>query len=247
VSINSSATGFQNAKIVDGKNKFLIPGLWDMHAHTLTDNRYVYSFPLFIANGVTGVREMGNNLPIEEINQIQKNIASGKMLGPRFGAFTYRILDGPGSQLGVATIVTSPDSARAIVKKYKDDGAGFIKPYNLLSREVYLAIIDEAKRQHLPVEGHVPFSLTATEVSDLGQKTIEHNFDILLSCSKNENELRKDLQQQAWGQQEAKAAVSYDEQKAKKLFLRLARNKTWSCPTIIFYKPLWLVANCGEQ
>ena len=92
----------------------------------------------------------------------------------------------------------------------------------------------------------MPFRLTATEVSDLGQKTIEHNFDILLSCSKNENELRKDLQQQAWGQQEAKAAVSYDEQKAKKLFLRLARNKTWSCPTIIFYKPLWLVSDENE-
>jgi len=246
VSVNNRTTVSQNANIVDGKGKFLIPGLWDMHAHTLTDRRYVYSFPMLIANGVTGVREMGNNLPMEEVNQIRKNVASGKMLGPRFGALTYHILDGDGSQLGPATIVSSPDSARAIVKKYKENGADFIKPYNLLSREVYLAIIDEARRQHLPVEGHVPFSLTAAEVSDLGQKTIEHNFDILLSCSKNENELRKDLRQQTWGQIEAKAAVSYDEQKAKKLFLRLPHNKTWSCPTIIFYKPVWLIGDENE-
>ena len=246
VSINNRTTVPQNARIVDGKGKFLIPGLWDMHAHPLTDKRYVYSFPLLIANGVTGVREMGNNLTIAEVNQIRKNVESGKMLGPRFGALTYHILDGAGSQLGVAIIVASPDSAHAIVKRYKDNGADFIKAYNGLSREVYLAIIDEARRQHLPVEGHVPFSLTASEVSDLGQKTIEHNFDILLSCSRNENELRKDLRQQTWGQLEAKAAVTYDEQKAKKLFLRLAHNKTWSCPTIIFYKPVWLIGDENE-
>src|SRR6185369_10398380 len=246
VSVNSRTTVSRNATIVDGEGKFLIPGLWDMHAHTLTDKRYVYSFPILIANCVTGVREMGNNLQMAEVNQIRKNVASGKMLGPRFGALTYHILDGEGSQLGPATIVSSPDSARAIVKKYKDNGADFIKVYNLLSREVYLAILDEARRQHLPVEGHVPFSLTATQASDLGQKTIEHNFDILLSCSKNEDELRKDLRQPTWGQLEAKAAVTYDEQKAKKLFLRLAQNKTWSCPTIIFYKPVWLIGDENE-
>jgi len=245
-SIHSKAVSLRNTVVVDGNGKYLIPGLWDMHAHTLSDKRYVYSFPMLIANGVTGVREMGNNLSIEEVNQIRKNVESGKMLGPRFGQLTYHIVDGDGSQLGVATIVRSPDSARAIVKKYKDSGADFIKVYNLLSSEVYLAIIDEARRQHLPVEGHVPFSLTATEVSDLGQKTIEHNFDILVSCSKNENELRKDLQQQTWGQVEARAAATYDEQKAKKLFARLADNKTWSCPTITFYRPVWLVGDENE-
>ncbi|HEU5165235.1 MAG TPA: amidohydrolase family protein, partial [Chitinophagaceae bacterium] len=159
---------------------------------------------------------------------------------------TYHILDGAGSGLGVATIITSPDSARAIVKEYKNMGVDFIKPYNGLSREVYLAIIDEARLQQLPVEGHVPFSMTAAVVSDLGQKTIEHNFDILLSCSKDENELRKDLRQQTWGELEAKAAVTYDEQKAKKLFLQLAHNKTWSCPTIIFYRPVWLIGDENE-
>ncbi|HEU5164363.1 MAG TPA: hypothetical protein VFU29_02415, partial [Chitinophagaceae bacterium] len=133
VSVNDKATVSPNATIIDGKDKFLIPGLWDMHAHPLTDKRYVYSFPLLIANGITGVREMGNNLSIDEVNQIRENIASGKMLGPRFGALTYHILDGAGSGLGVATIITSPDSARAIVKEYKNMGVDFIKPYNGLS------------------------------------------------------------------------------------------------------------------
>jgi len=61
----------------------------------------------------------------------------------------------------------------------------------LLSREVYLAIVDEAKRMKIPVEGHVPVSMTAEEVSDLGQLTIEHNFDVLVSSSTDEVALRK--------------------------------------------------------
>jgi hypothetical protein len=236
----------KSATIIDGKGKYLIPGLWDMHAHTLTDRRYEYSFPLLIANGITGVREMGSNLPIEEINQIRKDVEEGKMLGPRFGAVTYRILDGPGSQFGVATIIPSGDSGRAVVRTFKQTGADFIKPYNLLSRESYIAIADEARKENIPVEGHVPFSMTAAEVSNLGQKTIEHDFDILVSCSKQENELRKDLRQQTWGQAEAKAAVTYDEQKAKRLFALFVRNGTWMCPTIAFYKPMWWIADENE-
>jgi Amidohydrolase family len=236
----------RQANVLDAKGKYLIPGLWDMHAHTLTDRRYVYSFPLLIANGITGVREMGNDLSIEEVNQIRKNIDQGKMLGPRFGQLTYHILDGPGTQLGVAIAVSSPDSGRLLVREYKQSGADFIKPYNLLSREVYMAIADEARKQKIPLEGHVPFSMTAAEVSALGQKTIEHDFDVLVSCSKNEKELRKDLHQQTWGQAEAKAAVSYDEEKAKKLFETFARNGTWSCPTIAFYKRIWLIRDEQE-
>jgi amidohydrolase family protein len=236
----------KQANILDAKGKYLIPGLWDMHAHTLTDGRYVYSFPLLIANGVTGVREMGSNLSIQEVNQIRKDINQGKTLGPRFGQLTYHILDGPGTQLGVAIAVSSPDSGRLLVREYKQAGADFIKPYNLLSREVYLAIADEARKQQIPLEGHVPFSMTATEVSTLGQKTIEHDFDVLVSCSTNEAELRKNLHQQTWGQAEAKAAVSYDQQKAKKLYDGFVRNGTWSCPTVAFYKPIWLIRDEQE-
>ena len=245
-SISTHAATQQNATTIDGAGKYLVPGLWDMHAHTLTDKRYVYSFPLLIANGVTGVREMASNLSIEEVNQIRKDVADGKMLGPRFGALTYHFLDGPGTQFAQAIAISSPDSARLIVDQYKKAGADFIKVYNLLSRDVYLAIIDEAKKEKIPVEGHVPFSMTAAEVSALGQKTIEHDFDVLVSCSKDESELRKNLHQQTWGQMEAKAAVTYDEEKAKKLFTAFAHNDTWSCPTVAFYKPMWLVANENE-
>ncbi len=249
ISVSKKATIPKEATIIDAKGKYLIPGLWDMHAHTLTDNRYEYSFPMLIANGITGVREMGSNLPPEKINQLRQDILDGKVLGPRLGALTYKILDGPGTQTYVADTVTTTDEGRQIVRMYKEKGADFIKPYNLLSHDVYLAIADEAKRLKIPLEGHVPFSMTAAEVSDSGQITIEHNFDVLVSCSKNEAELRKEIQLKPalWGQAEAKAAATYDEQKAQKLFERFAHNGTWSCPTIIFYRLPILIADDGAE
>jgi imidazolonepropionase-like amidohydrolase len=162
------------------------------------------------------------------------------LLGPRFGALTYKILDGLGTQTYTATAVTTPEEGRQFVRTYKQLGADFIKPYNLLSREVYLAIIDEAKRLKIPVEGHVPFSMTAEEVSDLGQLTIEHNFDVLISTSSDEDALRRVTRANPgqWPAIEAKAAGAFDEQKAKDLFARFVRHRTWSCPTIIVYRQI---------
>jgi amidohydrolase family protein len=229
----------KGAIIVDATSKFLIPGLWDMHAHALTDKRYTYTFPLLVANGVTGIREMANNLSMEEVNHLRKDVESGKMLGPRFGALTFRLLDGPGTQFAnVAVVISTPQQGREIVKTYKQSGADFIKPYNLLSREVYLAIVDEAKKQKIPVEGHVPFSMTAAEVSILGQKSIEHDLGILVSCSRNETELRQQTlsQPSLWGRLEAKAGTTYDTLKAHNLFKQFVRNGTWSCPTTVLYR-----------
>lgn len=230
----------KNAEIIDAGGKFLIPGLWDMHAHTLTDNRFEWVFPLLVANGVTGVREMGSNLSPEKINQIRQDVADGKIPGPRFGALTYRILDGAGTQINTATAVSTPDEARQFVRDYKRLGADFIKPYNLLSRETYLAMVDEARRQKIPLEGHVPFSMTAEEVSDLGQATIEHNFGVLFSVARESEEILKSLRAapNRWTVLEANAAATFDEQKAARLFKRFARNGTWVCPTIIVYRQI---------
>jgi imidazolonepropionase-like amidohydrolase len=233
------------AQVVDASGRFLIPGLWDMHVHSLLEGRPDYFFPLFIANGVTGVRDMGGSLPFEQIQQIRREIAEGKILGPRFGAVAGRILEGPGGRLDVGVNVATPDEARQLVRSFKRQGADFIKVYNLLSRDVYLAIVDEAKKQRLPVAGHTPLSMTAAEVSDLGQKSIEHTADLFTSCSRDEAALRQELQERARAQAqkggdsniarmpvEIKAAASYDERKAAALFERFARNGTWQCPTL---------------
>ncbi len=242
----------KDAQIVDGSGKFLIPGLSDMHAHTLTSTSYEWIFPMLIAHGITGVREMGNNMPFEQISLIRREIVEGKRLGPRLGSATGRIFDGPGTTIPhVSTIVTTPDEARQLVRIYKEQGADFIKPYNLLSREVYLAIVDEAKRQKIPIAGHIAFSMTAAEVSDLGQISLEHvQIGIFISCSRDEPELRREWQELIRnGQRGAgltimtKAVATYSEQNAQSLFALLRRNDTWVCPTSVVNRPVELIGD----
>lgn len=230
-----------HARVIEATGRFLIPGLWDMHAHALDLNGYEWIFPLLVANGVTGIREMGSDLPFDRINEIRQGILDGRIVGPRFGATTGRILDGPGTQLREAWTVATADEARRCADEYKHQGMDFVKPYDLLSRDVYLALVHEAKRQRLAVAGHVPFTMSAAEVSDAGQISIEHNTGIAIACSRDEDALRKELVESsathfgvlARQPIERKAMMTYDEQKARALFGRFATNGTWMCPTMI--------------
>jgi cytosine/adenosine deaminase-related metal-dependent hydrolase len=208
-------------------------------------------FPLLLANGVTGVRELGTRLPFERINQIRQETLEGKILGPRYGAVTGRVFDGAGSIILPQIAVETPQQARNLVREYKQQGMDFIKVYNLLSREVYLAVIDEAKRQRIPVAGHVPFSMTASEVSDLGQISLEHvQVAIFVACSRDEAELWREWQELIKGRQRgaglmimAKAVATYDEKKAQSFFALLRRNGTSVCPTSIVFRPVELVGD----
>lgn len=77
------------AQVIEARGKFLIPGLWDMHVHAWNKQTF---FPLFIVNGVTGVRDMFGGLA--QIKLWRKEIAEGKTLGPRIVA-GGQIVDGP--------------------------------------------------------------------------------------------------------------------------------------------------------
>ena len=129
--------------------------------------------------------------------------------------------------------------------KVKKDGADFVKVYSLLPREAYFAIADEAKKQGLPFAGHVPFSVSAGEASDAGQRSIEHLTGILEACSTKEQEWRKGIldafSNLPQGQTVASPArtrpltrmivENFSPEKATTLFARLRRNHTWQCPT----------------
>ena len=227
-----------NVQVVDATGKFLIPGLWDMHAHTLIRDRPGYFFPLFIANRVTGVRDMGGDITFEQIAQIRRDIAAGKMLGPRIYA-PGRILDATGGQHPeISVAADTPEQGRELVRSFKQQGADFLKVYDLLSRAVYLSIADEAKKEGITFEGHVPFALSATEASDLGQKSIEHATGIFISSSHDEEVLRKELVASSTTEGvrkriEIKSIESRDAHKEADLFRRFARNGTWQCPTLV--------------
>ena len=135
--ISSKAISPKGPLVVDGTGKFLIPGLWDMHIHAFrnaADKRKEYYFPLFIANGVTSVRDMWTKPQnMQYINEWRKQVNSGTGLVPRF-ATVGSLVDGVPPLWPSSDTVKTPEEARAIVRKIKKSGVDFVKVYGRLSR-----------------------------------------------------------------------------------------------------------------
>ena len=238
----------QSAEVINATGKFLIPGLWDMHVHFTEVER---SFPLFIANGVTGVRNMGGEL--EDLLRWRAEVASGQLLGPRV-VTCGPIVDGPQPAAhGPTIVVGTPTEGRQTVDRLKQRGADCVKVYDRLPRDAYFAIIDQAKRDGIPVVGHVPEAITTTEASDAGQKSIEHLGTILQGCSTIEDELRRlqaapmpsggdfsEIPRRIAARGE-RMLDTYDEQKAKQLFAHLVKNQTWQVPTLVTKRALTFI------
>jgi len=229
------------AQVVDGRGKFLIPGLWDMHVHVFAApaGGLTLTYPLYLANGVVGVREMWGP---EDANAWRAQHSKYDKPSPT-GYLASPIIDGANPVWPGSVSVTNAAQARAAVDRYKANGADFIKLYAALSRESYFAIADEARKLRIPFVGHVPDAIRVEEASDAGQKSMEHLFGVALGASREEDSL--------FAQQEIstnfnwhkgsegpvyrkylRAEATYDPSKAKALFARFVKNGTWQCPTL---------------
>jgi len=210
------------ARVVDGTGKFLIPGLWDMHGH-LTDATDA-AFPLLIMNGVTGVRDMGGDLA--QIDRWRSEIASGLRVGPhivRAGPF----VDGPKEGVANRLTVRTPDQARQAVHQLKAQGVDFMKVHNALSPEAFFALMDEARKEHIPVAVHLPKNVSSAEASDAGAASLEHIETINESALWRKGATAKTVEQ------------AVDENlgpSGQALFQRLAKNGTWYVPTLVAYE-----------
>jgi hypothetical protein len=170
----------KDSKVVDGRGKFLIPGLWDMHVHL--GNATEGALPMLLASGVTGVRDMGSP-SFETLRRWRVEILAGERVGPRI------VAAGPILDAGVPDsnrwMVRNEAEARRAVDYLAQVGVDFIKVHEHLDRKTYFAIADEANRVGLTFAGHVPvnpdgdgFAVSGIEASNAGQKSLEHMFGI---------------------------------------------------------------------
>jgi imidazolonepropionase-like amidohydrolase len=214
---------------VSGTAKYLIPGLWDMHVHIVFGNWFPQArditLPLFIANGITGVRDMGSDLDV--LQQWRREIEAGTLMGPRI-VMAGPMLDGPQPRFPSSIAIKTPEDGRRAVDDLKQRGADFIKLQSLLPRDAVFAIADEAKKQNITFVGHVPDSVRASEASNAGQKSFEHLIGIFEGASPLEDEFIKG------SKNESKFLSTYDPARAAALFALLAKNQTWQCPTLVW-------------
>lgn len=203
------------AVVMDGKGKFLIPGLWDMHVHAGANPRVLR---LLLAAGITGVRDMGGDLT--KLLETRRQVRSGRLSGPMI-FLAGPMLEGPPSEANDDTwIVRTPDDARRAVTSLVDRGVDFIKVHDHLTRDAYMAVASSAKARGVPFAGHVSEFISPREASDIGQKSIEH-FEFLPKPCMALFNLNANS-----------TPPGCDQTSLNSLLQRLAQNRTWLVPTI---------------
>ncbi|PHK97285.1 hypothetical protein CGL56_17045 [Neolewinella marina] len=236
--------------VIEGEGRYLMPGLWDMHVHNTGDELMRTAFlPLYIAHGITGIREM-SGLPEDFL--MKDSVDQELLVGPTI-VMGSPLVDGLSTWNVGDHHLTIPDeaAARAIVDTIKAQGYDFVKTYSFLSRDNYLAIMQRARELDIEVNGHIPNEVSAFEAIEAGHRTIEHMIGLELSAASNEGELRERLQQRIRAIQpdspadvsrETFLAIEYepvphvDPAKEDSLFALLADRDTWVVPTLVLQR-----------
>ncbi|UUV33803.1 amidohydrolase family protein [Amycolatopsis roodepoortensis] len=242
------------ARVIDGRGKYLVPGLWDMHTHSADLEDIVP--PLHLVHGVTGVREMWG---YAENRETKAKIERGELLGPRM-VLASGIVDGPVTLLAPPVLhVSTASEARAVVRAEKAAGAEFVKIYSYLGPGAVRALAGEARAQGLRFSGHWPYKLSHLEVSDLGQHSLEHYFGVSIHCSSRRDEILGRLAETPYDpaapraffdlarRLEFESVTTYDHGRAQAYFGRLRRNGTWHSPTLTINRVVTQPAETHQQ
>ena len=210
-------------RVIDATGKFLIPGLWDMHVHTdVPGGRALLG--LYVAGGVTGVRDMDGDLA--RLRAFQRDIAAGSLTGPRM------VVSGPylaGQRVPIPHIlVRTPEEAIAGVDSLARLRVDFVKVHNGMPPAAYFAVAREARRRKMVFAGHVFPPVTPLQASDSGQRSLEHLSGFPNVCAGDDSTViagATPLQRFLFGD------CTREEQGPT--FARLAANHTWITPTLI--------------
>ena len=233
-------------RLIEGQGKFLMPGMWDMHSHIKHPE---VDFPVYLANGVLGIRNMGGEQ--DKVFTWDAKLKDDSLLGP-LAFVSGPILDGPNGPVepkSYGVFIADADQARTEVDRLKARGADFVKVYDALSRESYFAIAEEAKKDGLPFAGHVPNEITILEAVHAGQRSIEHGIEHrgeskaeeeLIARAKTNNYFDEAMRTKNFSL--IPEGIAHDgeiwrqhfsQERADNLYREIAKNGTYLCPTLV--------------
>ena len=227
------------ARLLDAAGGYVIPGLWDMHVHMFNNNAdqppNTWTFPLYLAHGVTGVRDMWvrPGEPAAQVHEWRQALENGAFVGPRFGEIGT-LVDGA-SPSHRSTVVTNDEEARAFVERLVESDIDFVKVYTSLTRENFNSLVQAADNAGLHFAGHVPNDVLSSEAAAAGQKSIEHLSGVFYECSSNGEELR--TRDASLFSKAAELAETYDPELCATLLDGFAANQTWHVPTFTALRP----------
>jgi imidazolonepropionase-like amidohydrolase len=240
-----------NVEIIEGDGLYLVPGFWDNHVHfrggdeLIDENKNL--LPLFIANGVTSVRDGGGDIT-DAVLEWRELIAIGELTGPKIYTSGPK-LDGPNGTWEGSIEISSPSEVKAAIDSLESLGVDYVKIYDsTISGEVFLAIIDETEKRGLPVTGHMPYTVLFGESVDRGLDATEHMYYVLKGSSADEEEITEEIisrqgTSNPLGFWEALDSIlaTFDEKKADSVYINMAEKGTGAVPTLhIGYTLSWL-------
>lgn len=165
----------QDAQVVDGQGKTLVPGLWDCHMHVQDDS----TGPFLLALGITSARDPGNDNSLTLARA--KRRANGELLAPN--VYPSVLLDGKGPNTAqVATVVTSQAEAIAAVQKAKAEGFTGIKFYGTYNPAWVAPAAIEAHKLGLHVHGHLPAGMRTSQAIAAGYDEITHIYFVMMEA-----------------------------------------------------------------
>jgi len=234
---SSESFTFKSEQILDVSNTYILPGFWDNHVHFRGGDSLIKAnrefLKLFIANGITTVRDAGGDLS-PSVLEWRSDIEAGTLVGPTIFTSGPKI-DGPNATwAGSLEVENEVDVNRALdaLQKLKVD---FVKIYDSqISGEAYLQTISEASHRGMISSGHMPFTVELKEAVTAGLGAVEHLYYILKGSSSEEKEITQSIINEEYGfwQSMEKLMGTYQDETAQKTFQLLNENNTYVVPTL---------------
>jgi imidazolonepropionase-like amidohydrolase len=220
---------------IDGRGLSLMPGLADMHVHLMEAQAY---FPLFLANGVTTVRNTAGG---PEMRDLRERVQKGALVGPT--VYTAGpLLDGSPAVWNGSDVVTTAEQARSVVQAQKNARYDFLKVYDNLQPSAYAAIIEAARQLHMPVAGHVPPHVGLQRVLDAHQRSIEHLTGYFEWLQNERSPFRREDENETFRHPahllaKRQALVDWlDESRILQIAAATAKAGTWNVPTLVAWR-----------
>ncbi len=240
---STAGFSFEATQSIDATGKYILPGFWDNHTHFRGGDSLIEAnknfLKLFIANGITTVRDAGGDLTASVMNW-KAQIAAEKLIGPTIFTSGPKI-DGPnGTWAGSLEVENEADITKAL-DSLQAIPVDFVKLYDSkISGEAYLKTISEAENRNLITSGHMPFTVELDETIGAGIDAIEHLYYIMKGCSAEESQITQQLVDKKIGFWDAMPALmsTYQDSTAQKTFTDLKENNVFVVPTLHIGKVL---------